>query len=48
MKDILEYSKQAANDYPFVYQDTMENLLSDDLSKSLGSYEEKLNLLIIY
>ena len=34
--------KQAANDYPFVYQDTMENLLSDDLSKSLGSYEEKL------
>ncbi len=42
MKDILEYSKQAPNDYPFVYQDTMERVFAEDLNKVLKEYEEGL------
>ena len=42
MKDILEYSKQAPNDYPFVYQDTMERMFSEDLNGALEDYEERL------
>ena len=39
MKDILEYSKQAPNDYPFVYQDTMERVFAEDLNKVLKEYQ---------
>ena len=42
MKDILEYSKQAPNDYPFVYQDTMERVFAEDFNKALVEYEDRL------
>lgn len=42
MKDILEYSKQAANDYPFVYQDTIEADFRDGFNKVLVEHESKL------
>jgi len=42
MKDILEYNKQAPNDYPFVYQDTMERVFAEDFNKTLVEYEDRL------